>query len=234
MPMVDKALIVDAIRNRISEDVAAAHAEFVSYASGDSRELILRTKKYLIDYFDIHAYYHHFLIADYRAANEVFEPYLNRLLVAVVGDAERMTAAWHHPLDPEMFVKSVHVALIGRLSHWKSEGLKRARQMGSPQAKPTPTGDDKAPAALQAEQDVAAEGSITDTADRRAALLKAYKESTGNPSNRQIYSARNSGIHKPEFYEWLKGELSVESETAKNFERFLREEKAPIPRTPKP
>ena len=69
--------------------------------------------------------------------------------------------------------------------------------------------------------------------ERRTELLLEYKTATGNPSNRSIYSARNSGIHKPQFYEWLKGDLPATSETCINFERFLREKNPPIPRKPR-
>jgi hypothetical protein len=72
--------------------------------------------------------------------------------------------------------------------------------------------------------------STSDDGKRRSKLLEEYKAAAGNPSNRQIYNARNSGIHKPEFYEWIAGRLPSTSETTKNFERFLREKKAPIPR----
>jgi hypothetical protein len=65
---------------------------------------------------------------------------------------------------------------------------------------------------------------------RRKRLLVDYKEATNNPSNQKIYSAKNSGIHKPEFYDWVKGELPASSQTAINFERFLLEKKPPIPR----
>jgi len=69
--------------------------------------------------------------------------------------------------------------------------------------------------------------------DRRAALLAEYKTATKNPPNKRIYEARNPGIHKPEFYEWVNGTLPTESATAISFERFLREKKPPVPRKPK-
>jgi hypothetical protein len=72
--------------------------------------------------------------------------------------------------------------------------------------------------------------SIDQIVSFRTNLLNEYKQSTGNPSNSKIYRARNSGIHKPQFYQWLRGELSAGSETTVNFERFLREKKPPIPR----
>ena len=65
--------------------------------------------------------------------------------------------------------------------------------------------------------------------ERRATLLAEYKAATNNPSNRRIYEANNSTIHKPQFYKWLKGSLPRDSATAINFERFLREKKPLVP-----
>ena len=76
-------------------------------------------------------------------------------------------------------------------------------------------------------------GKPEDDVARREQLLADYKAATDNPPNAQIYSARNSGIHKPQFYEWLRGELPPSSQTAINFERFLRERQRPIPRNPR-
>jgi hypothetical protein len=72
-----------------------------------------------------------------------------------------------------------------------------------------------------------------DEIGRRRRLLEEYKAETGKPSNQRIYRAKNSGIHKPQFHEWLKGELPRTSQTCINFERFLHEKKSPIPRKPK-
>ena len=66
---------------------------------------------------------------------------------------------------------------------------------------------------------------------KRKALLAEYKQITGNPSNRRIYTAKNSYIHKPQFHQWLKGTLPSTSQTCINFERFLKEKKLPIPKT---
>lgn len=65
---------------------------------------------------------------------------------------------------------------------------------------------------------------------RREKLLNEYKTVAGNPSNRAIYIAKNSGINKPEFYAWLRGELPDSSLTTINFEKFLRSGKRPIPK----
>lgn len=64
--------------------------------------------------------------------------------------------------------------------------------------------------------------------ERRRKLLADYKAATGVTSNRPIYEAENSAIHKPQFYQWLKGSLPRHSATAINFERFLREKKPPF------
>ena len=76
------------------------------------------------------------------------------------------------------------------------------------------------------------DGAVSLLAGSRQALLGEYKAATGDPPNKRIYEAKNSGIHKPEFYEWLRGELQSESETTRNFERFLRAKKPPVPRNP--
>jgi hypothetical protein len=65
---------------------------------------------------------------------------------------------------------------------------------------------------------------------RRKKQLEDYKTATGQPSNRSIYTAKNSGVHKPEFYAYLSGELPETSQMFKNFERFLRDKKKPIPK----
>ncbi len=73
-----------------------------------------------------------------------------------------------------------------------------------------------------------------DEISHRAILLAEYKQATGNPSNKAIYTAKNSGIHKPEFFNWVNGKLHNASQTCINFERFLREKKQPVPRKPRP
>lgn len=65
--------------------------------------------------------------------------------------------------------------------------------------------------------------------DRRKRLLSDYIAHTG-ASHKSIYEGKNSGIHKPQFFEWKHGKLPPTSATAKNFERFLREKKPPIHR----
>jgi hypothetical protein len=76
------------------------------------------------------------------------------------------------------------------------------------------------------EQPTPSTGSASEI-ERRALLLAEYKAATKTISNRQIYEARNSRIHKPEFYTWRNGTLPAHSATSINFERFLREKRPP-------
>jgi hypothetical protein len=82
------------------------------------------------------------------------------------------------------------------------------------------------------ESDVGPEGKEKYNA-KRFALLQSYRSRTQNPSHRQIYTARNSAINKPEFYEWLKGILPDTSKTTRKFENFLKQNKLPIPKKAK-
>ncbi len=75
-----------------------------------------------------------------------------------------------------------------------------------------------------------AQPSASGEVERRSRLLAEYKAATKVDSNRKIYSARNSGVHKPEFYKWLKGKLPADSSTSRNLERFLTDKKPPISR----
>jgi hypothetical protein len=108
----------------------------------------------------------------------------------------------------------------------------------TPAVQPGPSAGEAAPVEDEATPEQLA--TVTAGADgnaievtRRADLLAAYKQATNNPSNKRIYEARNSGIHKPQFYEWVNGKLPANSETTRNFERFLEEKKPPIARSPR-
>lgn len=71
------------------------------------------------------------------------------------------------------------------------------------------------------------------TDNQRRELLSEYRKASGDPSHRKIYTARNSGINKPEFYAWIRGELPDTSKTTIKFEKFLRSKKRPIPKIQK-
>jgi len=87
------------------------------------------------------------------------------------------------------------------------------------------------PAGPSPPQEVKTESDGSEAA-RRAILLSEYKAATGNPSNKSIYEASNSGIYKPEFYQWVNGELPDKSRVTKRFEAFLKARRKPIPRKP--
>jgi hypothetical protein len=108
------------------------------------------------------------------------------------------------------------------VAHWTTEGYRRIAEQALPA---TPEGPAAAPLPPQP-------SAPEDEEARREHLLAEYKAATDNPSNKRIYEARNSGIYKPQFYEWLNGSLPVDSATCINFERFLRLKKLPIPRNP--
>jgi hypothetical protein len=144
---------------------------------------------------------------------------------------------------------SGHAVLAQEMHHistspeWKEyqEELLAVATIQKTTATVDPSGFEDTPeAALQMLEDILndpseeAKGpSPNDEIARRLRLLEEYKSATGQPSNQRIYRAKNSGIHKPQFHEWLKGVLPSASQTSVNFERFLREKKQPIPRNPK-
>jgi hypothetical protein len=64
----------------------------------------------------------------------------------------------------------------------------------------------------------------------RRELLAEYKQATGNPPDQRIYTAANSGIYKPQFYQWRDGRLPAKSKISRRFEAFLRARRKPIPR----
>ncbi len=66
----------------------------------------------------------------------------------------------------------------------------------------------------------------------RRELLAEYKRRTGVNTNAAIYKARNSGVHKPEFYRWLTGQLRSTTATARSLETFLHGGERPKPRRP--
>lgn len=96
----------------------------------------------------------------------------------------------------------------------------------------------EAPAAIsepshdsEPDEDEAVEaGSIEQIVEHRRKLLDDYKTATGIRADQKIYEAQNSGIYKPQFYQWKDGRLSSISKITKRFEQFLRAKRLPIPR----
>jgi hypothetical protein len=137
-------------------------------------------------------------------------------------------------MNSQAFDLRLRAHLSNRLAFWEakaylqlpeqSESKSPIDQSASPASAPLPNGGNRAKRG--------ADWNAIEVT-RRADLLAAYKRANSNPSNKRIYEARNSGIHKPQFYEWVRGELPADSETTGNFERFLKEQKPPIARKPR-
>lgn len=128
------------IQNYIDEALAAAHSRL---ASGDPMDLQSRTLVFLIESFDIHAHYYRHLIASYEMERTWYEPYLRDLSKNLLKHAEKMTMGWKSaplgaPLNRERLFQMLKINLAARSSHWKSEGLKRAREVGEAQSNEQP------------------------------------------------------------------------------------------------
>lgn len=110
-----------------------------------------------------------------------------------------------------------------RVRYWQRQGLRRLEELQA-QVPSTVSLENRAERPSESPKEIEA------VIERRKAMLSEYKAATGHPSSRRIYTAKNSGIHKPEFYDWVKGILPDDSSTCENFERFLKERKPPISR----
>lgn len=224
-------LLRDEVSKRIEEDEASAYSEFIQKVLAvlpDRAAYEQALLEYFIERFNIHARWHCFLVYNQRGVKEFYEPYLTKLITQVIKWASKKTSQ-SSKADTEKFRRTLRAHLIGRKHHWKSEAMKRARNFEtgeSAEVPPEPVLVDTPP-----------EEAVADSGDRererRAELLRQYKAATGDPSNKRIYEAKNSGIYKPDFYAWLKADLSSESAMSINFERFLRLKKPPIPRKPR-
>jgi hypothetical protein len=127
----------------------------------------------------------------------------------------------------DLFLTAIHyLARRGRATENETE------KAASRKPAPVPSEQDSTPV-VHASVEQSVNANTNEEIERRRALLNEYKAATKNPSNKRIYGARNSRIHKPEFYEWVNGTLPRDSATTANFERFLREKKPPIPKNPK-
>jgi hypothetical protein len=135
----------------------------------------------------------------------------------------------------DAFLNELRLRLISRVEYWKAEARRYVTlQNAHRESLPAEDATSERPAtALADETDVGQSIGVDEIRAKRRSLLEEYKAATGNPSNKRIYEAKNSGIHKPDFYAWLNGDLSSESAMSINFERFLRLKKVPIPRKPK-
>jgi hypothetical protein len=225
------------VDKRIEEDWAAAYAEFVQelQRSDDRPGTVLR---FLSESFEIGARYHLFLIVGYAEIELWYEPYLQELKGSIMQNAEKAVASWP-TATAQSLRENLTVHLLGRLHYWKAEAMKRARtREKSAQAESAKIPENRVEFPPEIESDQSVQEADTEAGgmsriEQCKKLLADYKQATGNPSNKQIYEALNSGIHKPDFYTWRKGELSPKSVMSISFERFLRARKPPLPKHPK-
>lgn len=232
MEQVTTREILDLINKRIQEDEAGAYAEYAEQllVADDRKVPFLRWQ---VERFDINARYHLFLVVGYAGVSTFYERYLQGLKDFILEESEKIINGLT-PSIGQQFREKLTIALTGRVHHWKAEALKRARENEKEMQDEVASQPRKRPVLVSSAQPTSVLAVKSVLIEQRKKLLEEYKMATGNPSNKRIFEARNSGIHKPEFYSWLKGELPPESATSIAFERFLQLKKPPIPRNPKP
>jgi hypothetical protein len=151
--------------------------------------------------------------------------YVNSWIDAVYEQHEKNLP--QHSVDALMI--TLRNGLAARLHFWKGEARRYRRQQIAHQETAVKAVEE--PSSDHAAITTEAHGPIDSSEiSRRSKLLADYKQATGDPPDYRIYTASNSRIHKPQFYDWINGKLPSRSQTAQNFERFLREKHPPIPR----
>jgi len=207
------------VQNYIEEALAAAHARF---ASGDPMNLQSTTLAYLVEFFDIHAHYYRHLVINYDMAHTWYEPYLSELSNGVIQHAETMTSGWTSPLpgaplNRARFFQELSIKLAARSSHWKSEGLKRARELANTESSDPP---------------VAVKSRIGEPVDckaERRALVDAYIEDVFRSTNKRItrkaiwQAARYQS--RSEFERWERCDGRATATADERFRRLLIIEK---------
>jgi|SRR5579863_345046 len=130
----------------------------------------------------------------------------------------RMRSVAYHGVSETQMLQIVSETLGQDISGWKTHpGVINGRPI---------TKNVEPPNAPKAAPRKLAAPSSDPEIERRGALLAEYKAATG-VSDYRIYNAKNSGIHKPQFYQWKNGVLPRGSKTAVHFEQFLREKRPP-------
>jgi hypothetical protein len=165
--------------------------------------------------------------------DRVVREFLRKLLVAVRGEYDRPdypVFAMTSDSGGYGYVRPEAKDIIEKSAEWKTyQDLLLTVEHPSESAETDAISDLSGISEPFPDQDA---GDVSTETLRRRKLLAGYKDATGQPSNRKIYTAKNSGIHKPEFYDWINGKLEITSQTCINFERFLKEQKPPLPRKP--
>jgi hypothetical protein len=123
---------VEDIKRRIEEDKAEAHGRLAEdlLANPTPQYLRTRTFQYVVQVFDIHAEYYHYLVSTHEDVVKFYVPYLSQLLPQTVALGEHMTSGWPPNWRMETLT-ALRMALLGRSSRWKSRALKRARDPAS-------------------------------------------------------------------------------------------------------
>ena len=134
--------------------------------------------------------------------------------------------SWHG-LTPE----AIEAAIKEELEETKARWLTRYQPVPQLEIEKTESGQNDESGDLDASQPEPRPPEVG-LIEYRAKLLADYKSATGDPSNMRLYRAANSGIHKPDFYSWIKGTLPERSKVSKRFETFLKAKRLPIPRKP--
>lgn len=167
-----------------------------------------------------------------RRAPDLLDAWLEALRVD--GDNFKFIGTGDHIDGDRVVVRTQH-GTISRLCQSSANYCKKlestALQREYEESLPNDTQSSKPPDDAPIELGLrASEPSNEAEIERRQRMLAEYKAATGS-SNKQIYEAQNSGLHKPQFYEWIKAKLPAQSSTTINFERFLSEKKPPIKRS---
>jgi hypothetical protein len=216
-PLSIKALTeLEAIEDQFAEavedcnDLAAAFSESIFNASSQRPRRIERSlRTYLPAALDVQ-------IRDYSSLPN----YEAAWIVAIIANTVNDLVGFFPPFADRS--KYRRMLLEAATEYVKS------KQWNLPKGKTELLGNDSA--TNQTITTIASVDSQEDELRRRWKLLQDYKAATNNTSNKRIYEAKNSGIHKPQFYEWLHAKLPSESSTTVNFERFLREKKPALSR----
>jgi hypothetical protein len=120
------------VRDFIDEDSAKAHNRYAEEVAKNPLELQSWTLTYLVDIFNVHAHHHLPLICTADQARQVYEPYLKALSNNVISHGEHMMARWPVLMNAHVLILSLRGHLVGRISHWKAEALRQARNKQEP------------------------------------------------------------------------------------------------------
>lgn len=213
----EKHKIAVHVARKIETDVAVAWAKFTKKSLFHTDNSAYQEKiasDHAAEYVDANARWYLTLVHRYEQIDEWYMATLTEVVNAASGKL------------PGPITEGV---MNARLSHWRAEALAKVTNADAEKL-PVLSDESINESAEENPNSTAILATESELAAERQKRLTEYKSATKIPSNRKIYTAKNSGIHKPQFYEWLRGKLPAGSHTTINFERFLREKKPPIPK----